>query len=138
MAAKKDKNTAKGGLSDKQKEDLLNIFQKAYQNTDTPDQELTQRLLAMSKEFQRKNKEKTHKEKARERWKEVGTRRLNQVLIALNSLEKCAHPYNYNYTESEVKKMFKEIDTKLSHLKKAFNKNNDDLDYLKDKIFDDK
>lgn len=98
--------------------------------------ELDKLVSTSRKDAKRKQKEENNKVIARQRWEKVGARRINQLLMAINALEKCSHPYNYNYTDTEIKRMFKEIDTKIKHLKQAFKSSSDDIDFIKKNIFD--
>ena len=56
----------------------------------------------------------------RERFKSVGSRRVQKVLDDLESLSKCANKGNYDYTEEEVRKMMKAINDKLSLVRASF------------------
>lgn len=141
MAKKKHASASEKGFTDKQKDNLQQALEhlKDADNiikvlADNPD--ALNEFLDSAKKIRSKTKEVNSKAIARERWINVGARRINQVLMALNALEKCAHPYNYNYTEKEVQKMFEEIENKILHLKKAFMNDKDDLMNVKDKIFD--
>ncbi len=56
----------------------------------------------------------------KDRFKTVGSRRVQKVLDDLDSLSKCANKSTYEYTEDEVRKMMKAISDKMNLLKAAF------------------
>ena len=58
----------------------------------------------------------------RERFETIGSSRVNKVITALQSLEKCSNTYNYEYNEEDVRKMYGAIKTKLDDLKSSFDK----------------
>jgi len=58
----------------------------------------------------------------RERFETIGSSRVNKVITALQSLEKCSNTYNYEYNEEDVRKMYGAIKTKLDELKSSFDK----------------
>jgi len=57
----------------------------------------------------------------KDRFKNVAGRRVQKVLDDLESLSKCANKSTYDYTDEEVRKMFRAINDKMSLLKAAFN-----------------
>ncbi|MDM9630223.1 hypothetical protein [Robiginitalea aurantiaca] len=58
----------------------------------------------------------------RDRFVRVAGPRVNKVLKALDSLEKCSNTYNYMYSEEDVDKMYGAIKSRLELLKKSFEK----------------
>ena len=59
----------------------------------------------------------------RDRFKNVAGRRVQKVLDDIDSLSKCANKSTYEYSDEEVRKMFRAINEKLTLLKAAFNSN---------------
>ena len=55
-----------------------------------------------------------------EKFKEIASRRVNNVLKNLESLEKCSNSYNYEYTKEEIEAIFKRIDEKTRLVKSSF------------------
>ena len=58
----------------------------------------------------------------RERFENVAARRVQKVIDFLESLSNCSNRTNYEYTEDDVKKMFKAIREKVSLSESAFGK----------------
>ncbi len=56
----------------------------------------------------------------RERFVKIAERRVNQILENLNNLGKCSNKSNYEYTDDEVRRIFREIDRKLREVKLQF------------------
>ena len=56
----------------------------------------------------------------RDRFIRVVERRVNQILNSLDNLGKCSNRRNYEYTEEEVKKIFRETDRKVREIKLQF------------------
>jgi len=56
----------------------------------------------------------------RQRFIKIAERRVNMILDALDHLSNCANRKNYEYTEDEIKKIFKEIDRKVKETKLKF------------------
>lgn len=52
-------------------------------------------------------------ETKRDRFVRIAERRVNKILVDLESLGKCANRRNYQYTDSDVRKIFREIEKKL-------------------------
>lgn len=59
-------------------------------------------------------------ETRRDRFVRIVERRVNQLIKNLDSLGKCANKKNYEYTDSDVKKIFSEIDKKTKEIKAIF------------------
>jgi len=60
----------------------------------------------------------------RERFLRVIESRVNKVLDNLDNLGKCSNKRNYEYTEEEVKRIFREIDKKVREIKLHFHSKN--------------
>ncbi len=58
------------------------------------------------------------------RFKNVGSRRVQNVLESLDSLSKCANKNNYEYTDADISKMMKVIREQVRILEQSFSKNN--------------
>ena len=56
----------------------------------------------------------------RERFVKIAERRVNQILDGLDNLNKCSNRRNYEYTEDEVRKIFREIEKKVRDTKRLF------------------
>jgi hypothetical protein len=56
----------------------------------------------------------------RERFEIVAAKRVQKVLDSLESLSKCSHRGNYEYSESDIKKMIRAIKEKVLLLELAF------------------
>lgn len=61
-----------------------------------------------------------NKETNRERFVRIAERRVNVILNNLESLGKCSNKRNYEYTETDIKKIFGEIDKKCKEVKALF------------------
>ena len=59
----------------------------------------------------------------RERFIKIAERRVNKILDNLDILSKCSNKRNYEYTEQEVHKIFREIDRKVRETKLKFQTN---------------
>lgn len=55
-----------------------------------------------------------------EKFKQLASKRTNNVLKTLKVLGNCANASAYEYTEEEVKKIFRAIEEKLSETKARF------------------
>jgi hypothetical protein len=58
--------------------------------------------------------------KRRGRFLRIAESRVNKVLIGLENLGKCSNPRNYEYTDDEVRRIFREIDRKVREIKYLF------------------
>jgi hypothetical protein len=56
----------------------------------------------------------------RERFIRIAERRVNQVLEALDRLENCSNAHNYQYEESDARKIFLELERRLKEVKQSF------------------
>lgn len=61
-----------------------------------------------------------HKESKQERFRRLATRRTNAVLHRLQILGHCANPQLYDYSEEDVRKMFRAIESELRGVKARF------------------
>ena len=64
----------------------------------------------------------------KERFEEVAGRRVNNVLKALYSLQKCSNQMNYDYNEQQVTKMMKAIQAEVEATKTLFSKTKKTVD----------
>lgn len=60
------------------------------------------------------------KKTRRERFETVGGNRVNIILKTLSNLASCANRNNYEYSEADVRKMFKAIKDKVTLVEKQF------------------
>jgi hypothetical protein len=58
----------------------------------------------------------------RKRFETVAARRVQKIIDFLDSLSNCSNPANYEYSEEDIKKMFKAIREQLSNTEAAFDK----------------
>lgn len=56
----------------------------------------------------------------RQRFLRIAESRVNKVLSNLDNLAKCSNKTNYEYSEDEVRKIFREIDRKVKETKFQF------------------
>lgn len=72
-----------------------------------------------------KKPEKDNERKSREdRFREVASRRVQEILYKMKLLKNCANKANYSYNEDQVKKIFYAIDEEWKMVKHEFNKHN--------------
>ena len=57
----------------------------------------------------------------RHRFEKVATKRIDKILHTLDLLGNCSNTYNYEYTEQDVAKIFKTLNTKLNEIKGLYN-----------------
>jgi len=72
------------------------------------------------KNEKRINPRTTNVDEKRRRFKVVASRRVQKVLDGLGNLEKCSNRRNYEYSEEDVKKMFKVLNDQFNKMKTAF------------------
>lgn len=60
------------------------------------------------------------KSKRRARFEKVGGNRVNIILKTLTNLSKCSNRNNYEYSEADVRKMFKAIKDRVASVEKQF------------------
>lgn len=65
------------------------------------------------------NTMKVHKQKA-ERFHRVAERRVNSVLNSLRLLSQCSNRRIYEYTDEEVRLMFRQLERELKSVKQSF------------------
>ncbi len=56
----------------------------------------------------------------RQRFIRIAESRVNRILSNLDSLAKCSNKRNYEYSEEEARKIFREIDRKVKETKLQF------------------
>lgn len=56
----------------------------------------------------------------RDRFVRIAERRVNNILYGLDNLSKCSNRRNYEYTEDEVRKIFREIERKVKETRLQF------------------
>ena len=56
----------------------------------------------------------------RKRFIKIAESRVNKILTNLDNLGKCSNTRNYEYTDEEVRKIFREIDRKIKEVKIQF------------------
>lgn len=67
--------------------------------------------------------DKSNLEDKRKRFKTVASRRVQRVIDSMDNLTRCANKRNYDYTDEEIKKMFRVINDKFTLLKAAYSTN---------------
>jgi len=56
----------------------------------------------------------------RDRFVRIAERRVNKIIDNLDLLGKCSNRRNYEYSEEEVRKIFREIERKVKEIKLQF------------------
>lgn len=56
----------------------------------------------------------------RDRFLRIAERRVNKIIDNLDLLGKCSNKNNYEYSEEEVRKIFREIERKVKEIKLQF------------------
>jgi len=56
----------------------------------------------------------------RDRFIRIAERRVNQIIENLNNLGKCSNRRNYEYSEGDIKKIFREIERKVKETRLRF------------------
>ncbi len=56
----------------------------------------------------------------RERFEKVASNRVQKVLKYLDLLSNCSNPYNYEYEQADIDKIFRAINLKLKSTKASF------------------
>jgi hypothetical protein len=69
-----------------------------------------------------------NKDTKRQRFIRIGERRVNKILDDLESLGKCSNKRNYQYSDEDVKKIFKAVEDKMKSIRGLFS----DLEKKKD------
>jgi len=69
-------------------------------------------------------KEKMTNETSRERFLRLASQRTQAVMDKCRILGNCANPYMYEYSEEDVKKIFKTIEEQLKTTRQKFSKFN--------------
>ena len=65
--------------------------------------------------------EQTTPKSKEQRFQDVASKRVNNILNSLQSLQKCSNKNNYTYTPAQVKKMLSALQSELDNTKRAFN-----------------
>ncbi len=66
----------------------------------------------------------------RDRFVKIAERRVNQILENFNNLGKCSNKRNYDYSEADIRKIFREIERKVKETKLLFQgKSNNQLTF---------
>lgn len=65
--------------------------------------------------------EQTTPKSKEQRFQDVASKRVNNILTSLQSLQKCSNKNNYTYTPAQVKKMLSALQSELDNTKRAFN-----------------
>lgn len=60
------------------------------------------------------------KEDKHGKFKRIATKRVNELLNKLDVLGNCSNKSNYTYTEEDIQKIFKAIDSKVKETKSKF------------------
>jgi len=66
----------------------------------------------------------TRSESKNELFRRLATRRTNAVIERLRILGHCANPWQYEYSENDIKKIFRAIDAELRTVKAKFRNSN--------------
>jgi hypothetical protein len=61
-----------------------------------------------------------NKEDKHDKFKRVASKRVNELLDKLDILGNCANKSNYSYTEEDIQKIFRVIDSKVKEVKSKF------------------
>lgn len=56
----------------------------------------------------------------RDRFVRIAESRVNRILSSLDNLGKCSNKRNYEYSEKDARKIFREIDHKVKEIKLQF------------------
>ena len=67
----------------------------------------------------------------RERFVKIAERRVTQILQNLNSLGRCSNKRNYEYSEADVRKIFREIERKVKETRILFQGKNNSIKRFK-------
>ena len=66
----------------------------------------------------------------RDRFVKIAERRVNKILENFNNLGKCSNKRNYDYSEADIRKIFREIERKVKETKLLFQgKSNNQLTF---------
>lgn len=58
-----------------------------------------------------------------DKFKRVASKRVNEILAKIDTLGNCSNKNTYDYTDEDVKKIFKAIENKLKEVKSDFKTN---------------
>lgn len=65
------------------------------------------------------------KENKHDKFKRIATKRVNDILNKIDILGNCSNKSNYSYTEEDIQKIFRAIDTKLKDTRSVFKSKKD-------------
>ncbi len=60
-----------------------------------------------------------------ERFIRIAERRVDKILVSIDNLSKCSNKSNYEYTDKEARKIFREIERKVKETKLLFQSKNE-------------
>jgi len=70
-------------------------------------------------------KKSEKKRKTREeRFSEIATKRVQDILNKMRLLRNCSNKANYSYNDEQIRKIFNAIDSEWKSVKDSFNQNN--------------
>ena len=56
-------------------------------------------------------------------FKRIAEKRVDKILKSIDLLANCSNPYSYHYTDQDIKKIFKEINSRIKSTKLKFESN---------------
>ena len=56
-------------------------------------------------------------------FKRIAEKRVDKILKSIDLLSNCSNPYSYHYTDEDIKKIFKEINSRIKSAKLKFESN---------------
>lgn len=72
--------------------------------------------------FSKKTDKDAERKSREDRFKEVASRRVQEILYKMRLLKNCANKANYSYTDEQVKKVISAIEDEWKLVKHEFNK----------------
>lgn len=73
--------------------------------------------------FKKVEKQENKRKTREERFKDIATKRVQDILNKMRLLKNCSNKANYAYTDEQVRKIFNAIDTEWKSVKESFNQN---------------
>ena len=73
--------------------------------------------------FNRRDTKTDRKDMKDERFKKIASRRVQEILDKMRLLRNCANKSNYNYTDEQVSKILKTIESQWNTVRQEFKKN---------------
>ena len=58
-----------------------------------------------------------------EAFKRIAEKRVDKILKSIDLLANCSNPYSYHYSDEDIKKIFKEINSRIKSTKLKFESN---------------